>query len=70
MSIQMDVDHQGHDYCTTTKPAALDLALSQTKDLCAEIARLQKQIEQIAISNKFRLEQFAASDHNVRFYTR
>ncbi|KAJ8334017.1 hypothetical protein SKAU_G00413360 [Synaphobranchus kaupii] len=65
----MDVDH---DYCSTnvTEPAALDLSLDHNEDLRAEIARLQKQVEEMSISNKFGLERFAASDDDIRFYTR
>lgn len=40
----MDVDHQDHNYCSTSESTALDLALDHIEDLCAEIARLRKQI--------------------------
>ncbi len=61
-------DRQDHDHCSTSEPAALDLALDHTEDLCAEIARLQKQKEEMATSNsnKFDLEWFAGSDNNIR----
>ncbi|KAJ8368735.1 hypothetical protein SKAU_G00087630 [Synaphobranchus kaupii] len=65
----MDVDH---NYCCTnvTEPAALALCLDHNEDLRAEVARLQKQVEEMSISNKFGLERFAASDDDIRFYTR
>ncbi|KAK2892477.1 hypothetical protein Q8A67_012465 [Cirrhinus molitorella] len=66
----MDVEYSDHDYCSTAEPAALDLSLDHSKDLCAEIAMLRKQIEEITLSSKFCLERFAASDDDIRFYTR
>ncbi len=66
----MDVDCSDHDYCSTAEPAALDLSLDHTEDLRAEIARLRKLIEEISLSSKFCLERFAASDDDIRFYTR
>ncbi|XP_026177649.1 uncharacterized protein LOC113138963 [Mastacembelus armatus] len=66
----IDVDHQDHDYCSTAEPSALNPVLNHTEDPRAEIARLQKQIEEISVKNKFGLERFAASDDDIRFYTR
>ncbi|XP_044037829.1 uncharacterized protein LOC122869174 [Siniperca chuatsi] len=65
--LSMDVALQHHDYCST---AALDLSLDHTEDNRVETVRLQKQMEETAISNKFGLERFAASDDDIRFYTR
>ncbi len=58
--------HQDHNYCSTTEPAEPDLSLDHTEDTVG----LQKQMEDAAISNKFGLERFAASDEDIRFYTR
>ncbi len=66
----MDVELSDHDYCSSAEPAVLDLSLDHTEDLRAEIARLQKQIEEISLSRKFCLERFAASDDDIRLYTR
>ncbi|KAL7377622.1 hypothetical protein ABVT39_002327, partial [Epinephelus coioides] len=67
----MDVTshYPDHDYYSASEPAALDLTLDNTEDLCAEIQSLRKQLEEMAISNKFGLERFAASDDDIRFYT-
>ncbi|CAM4708707.1 unnamed protein product [Leuciscus chuanchicus] len=62
-----DVEYLDHDYCSSAEPAALDLSLDRNED---QIARLQKLIEEITISTKFCLERFAASDYDIRFYTR
>lgn len=53
--------------CSTAEPAALNLSLDHTEDLRA---RLRKQIEEISLSSKFCLERFAATDDDIRFYTR
>lgn len=66
----MDEECYDHDYCSTAKPAALDLSLEHTEDLSAEITKLRKKIEEITLNRKFCLEQFAASDDDIRFYTR
>uniref|UniRef100_A0A9J8BMA1 THAP domain-containing protein 1 n=1 Tax=Cyprinus carpio carpio TaxID=630221 RepID=A0A9J8BMA1_CYPCA len=57
----MDVEYSDHDYCSSAEPAALDLSLDHNED---QIARLQKQIEEITISTKFCLERFAATCAN------
>nr|XP_003200716.2 uncharacterized protein si:dkey-60a16.1 isoform X1 [Danio rerio] len=45
-------------------------ARDHTEDLLVEIACLRKQIEEISLSSRFCLERFAASDDDIRFYTR
>ncbi|KAI2649907.1 Beta-lactamase [Labeo rohita] len=64
------MEYSDHDYCSTAEPAALDLSLDHTEDLRVEIARLHKQIDEITLSSKFCLEQFAVSDDDIRLYTR
>ncbi|KAL0970440.1 hypothetical protein UPYG_G00241950 [Umbra pygmaea] len=66
----MDVECSDHDYCSNVEPAALDLSLGHNEDQSAEIERLQKRIEEITLSSKFCLERFAASDYDIRFFTR
>ncbi|XP_056337352.1 uncharacterized protein si:dkey-60a16.1 [Danio aesculapii] len=63
-SMDAIADHYHHDYIHTS--AARD----HTEDLLVEIASLQKQIEEISLSSRFCLERFAASDDDIRFYTR
>lgn len=67
---EMDVTCSGHDYCSTTEPAALDLALNENAELRAEIARLRGQVEEMALSRRFGLKRFTSSDENIKLYTR
>lgn len=64
----INVDHQDRYNCSTAEPAALDLALSHTRDLCAEIDTFQKKTE--AINSQFGLERFAISDTQIRLCIR
>ncbi|XP_058493877.1 uncharacterized protein LOC131465320 [Solea solea] len=65
------VCHPGdHDYCSSTEPAALDLALDQIDHLRGETATLRKRVEEISVSSRFGLQRFAASDDDIWFYTR
>lgn len=66
----MEVDRNDHDYCSTTEPGAVDLALGETEGLQSELSKLRRQMEEMAISCKFGLERFASSDDDIRFYTR
>ncbi|KAG9279114.1 uncharacterized protein LOC125784831 [Astyanax mexicanus] len=59
-----------HDYCASTEPAALDISLNENEELREEISRLRKQVEELTISSRFGLERFAASDEDIRFFTR
>nr|XP_020461564.1 uncharacterized protein F13E9.13, mitochondrial-like isoform X3 [Monopterus albus] len=42
--------------CSTTEPTAFTLTLDHIEDLCVEMAKSQKQTEEMAISDKFGLE--------------
>ncbi|KAK7124618.1 hypothetical protein R3I94_018860 [Phoxinus phoxinus] len=44
--------------------------LTALKNIYEEIARLRNLIEEISISNKFCMEQFAGSDDDIRFFKR
>ncbi|RXN38368.1 hypothetical protein ROHU_001174 [Labeo rohita] len=66
----MEVDCHDHDYCYTTEPAAVDLALGETEELRSKLSKLRREMEEMAISCKFGLERFASSDDDIRFYTR
>ncbi|XP_028326671.1 histone-lysine N-methyltransferase SETDB1-B-like isoform X3 [Gouania willdenowi] len=65
-----NVPYPDHNYCSSAEPGALDLALSVIEEVRAENAALHRQKEEMAISNKFGSERFAASDEDIRFYTR
>lgn len=66
----MDLCPPDHDYCSTPEPGDLDLALSAYKDLQEKHTMLLKEMEQLTVGSKFSLERFAASDEDIRFYTR
>uniref|UniRef100_A0A1A8KZ84 Si:dkey-177p2.16 n=1 Tax=Nothobranchius kuhntae TaxID=321403 RepID=A0A1A8KZ84_NOTKU len=51
----MDEHLPDHDYCSSAEPAAIDLALDHIQDLQAEIASQRKQMEEMALSNKYGL---------------
>ncbi|ROJ25239.1 hypothetical protein DPX16_20052, partial [Anabarilius grahami] len=68
--VPMDAQHLEHDYCSVPEPAAVDNALNQTEDLRKEVERLRRRVEELSVSQRFCLGRFAASDDDVRFYTR
>ncbi len=68
--VPMDPQHLEHDYCSVSEPAAVDLALDQTEDLRKEVEQLMKQVEELSVRQSFCLGRFAASDDDMRFYTR
>ena len=61
--MEVQLQYQDHDYCSSPVPSTVDLALER-------IADLEKQLLEMSISSKFGLERFAASDDDIRFYTR
>ncbi len=68
--VPVDLQHQEHDYCSFPIPAAVNLSLDQTEDLRKEVEQLRKQVEELSVRQRFCLGRFAASDDDVRFYTR
>uniref|UniRef100_A0A8C1YKK1 THAP domain-containing protein 1 n=1 Tax=Cyprinus carpio TaxID=7962 RepID=A0A8C1YKK1_CYPCA len=60
--------HQEHDYCSSSVQD--ELALDQTEDLRKEVARLKRLVAELAVLKRFCLGRFAASDDDIRFYTR
>ncbi len=68
--VPVDLQHQEHDYCSFPVPAAVDLSLDQTDDLRKEVEQLRKQVEELSVRQRFCLGRFAASDDDIRFYTR
>ncbi|KAL6470609.1 hypothetical protein MHYP_G00217280 [Metynnis hypsauchen] len=59
-----------HDYCSVPEAAALDLALIKNEELTKEVEDLRNKLEQTKLQNRFGLQRFAASDEDIRFYTR
>lgn len=68
--VPMEVRYVDHDYCSAPKPAAADNALDQTEELRKEVERLRKQVEELTVRQRFCLGRFAASDDDIKFYTR
>ncbi|KAI7800509.1 uncharacterized protein LOC130565305 [Triplophysa rosa] len=68
--VPVEVHHVEHDYCAVPKPAAADNAQDQTEELRKEVERLRRQVEELSMSQRFCLGRFAASDDDIRFYTR
>ncbi|XDV50069.1 hypothetical protein PO909_019192 [Leuciscus waleckii] len=68
--VPMDAHYLEHDYCSVPEPAAVDNALDQTEDLHKKVDRLMRQVEDLSVSQRFCLGRFAASDDDIRFYTR
>ncbi|KAF4113997.1 hypothetical protein G5714_004220 [Onychostoma macrolepis] len=46
------------------------LKKDQTEDLRKEVEQLRKQVEELSVRHRFCLGRFAASDDDIRFYTR
>lgn len=67
---QGDIHHLEHDYCSVPEPKTADNALDPAKDLREEVERLRRQVEEMSVSQRFCLGRFAASDDDIRFYTR
>ncbi|XP_056092311.1 uncharacterized protein LOC130071488 [Rhinichthys klamathensis goyatoka] len=62
--------HLEHDYCSVPEPAAVDNALDQSEDLHKKVEQLMRQVEELSVGQRFSLGRFAASDDDIRFYTR
>lgn len=75
---EVDADHETcynvsmkhHDYCVPPEPSALDMSISEREKLEEEIQKLKKQMEDMAMEQRFGLQRFAGSDEDIRFYTR
>ncbi|XP_065108576.1 uncharacterized protein [Paramisgurnus dabryanus] len=66
----MEFQQPEHDYCSSPVPAAVDLSLDRTEELQKEVERLKKQVEELSVHHSFCLGRFAASDDDIRFFTR
>ncbi|XP_041639267.1 uncharacterized protein LOC121507149 [Cheilinus undulatus] len=59
-----------HDYAAAPDPAVVDLAIEENEALRAEINHLKKQLEGLHMMQRFGIHRFAASDSDIRFFTR
>ncbi|XP_039511235.1 uncharacterized protein si:ch211-262i1.5 isoform X2 [Pimephales promelas] len=66
--VPTDFPHQDHDYCSS--PVQVNLAVKQTEDLRKQVESLMKQVAELTLLQRFCLGRFAASDDDIRFYTR
>lgn len=63
-----DLPHRDHDYCSS--PAQVNLAVDQNEDLRKQVESLRRQVAELTVLQRFCLGRFAASDDDIRFYTR
>ena len=59
-----------HDYASAPDPAVVDLALDDNMSLRDEILKLREHAEKMTINQRFGIHRFAASDKDIRFFTR
>ncbi|XP_030605162.1 uncharacterized protein LOC115794060 [Archocentrus centrarchus] len=59
-----------HDYASSLDPAVVDLVLEENNALRDEIRQLREQIESLMLRQRFGIHRFAASDKDIRFFTR
>ncbi len=60
--------HQEHDYCSSLVQDHLEV--DETEVLRKEVERLKRQVTELSVLQRFCLGRFAASDDDIRFYTR
>ncbi|XP_023813354.1 uncharacterized protein LOC111947752 isoform X1 [Oryzias latipes] len=59
-----------HDYASASDPAVVDLALDDNMSLRDEILKLREHVEKLTMNQRFGIHRFAASDKDIRFFTR
>ncbi|XP_013875198.1 uncharacterized protein LOC106525482 [Austrofundulus limnaeus] len=59
-----------HDYVDAPEPAVVDLVLEANETLREELRQLQEQVESLTVRQRFGIYRFAASDKDIRFFTR
>nr|XP_005163657.1 uncharacterized protein LOC566646 isoform X2 [Danio rerio] len=67
---QGDIHHLEHDYCSVPETTTADNGPDPVKELREEVERLRRQVEEMSVSQRFCLGRFAASDDDIKFYTR
>ncbi|XP_005163658.2 uncharacterized protein isoform X3 [Danio rerio] len=67
---QGDIHHLEHDYCSVPETTTADNGPDPVKELREEVERLRRQVEEMSVSQTFCLGRFAASDDDIKFYTR
>ncbi|XP_042618956.1 uncharacterized protein LOC109078173 [Cyprinus carpio] len=59
-----------HDYASASDPAVVDLALDDNMSLRDEILKLREHVEKLTMNQRFGIHRFAATDKDIRFFTR
>uniref|UniRef100_A0A8C6MHG4 THAP domain-containing protein 1 n=1 Tax=Nothobranchius furzeri TaxID=105023 RepID=A0A8C6MHG4_NOTFU len=59
-----------HDYASAPDPAIVDLVLEENTSLRDENRLLRQQLERLTLKQRFGIHRFAASDKDIRFFTR
>ncbi|XP_023685266.2 uncharacterized protein [Paramormyrops kingsleyae] len=59
-----------HDYALGPDPTVVDLVLEENASLREEVRLLRQQIESLTLTQRFGIHRFAASDKDIRFFTR
>lgn len=59
-----------HDYVSSWDPAVVDMTLSESTSLIVEIQQLRTRAEELGVKQRFGIHRFAASDKDIRFFTR
>ena len=59
-----------HDYVSAPDPVVVDLVLEENASLREEIRQLRGQVESLTLRRRFSIHHFAASDKDIRFFTR
>lgn len=67
--VAVDFQHEDHNYYCTS-PVQNDEVVDLTKDLRKEVELLKRKVAQFSVHQRFCLGRFAASDNDIRFYTR
>nr|XP_695963.3 uncharacterized protein si:ch211-262i1.5 isoform X1 [Danio rerio] len=67
--VPMDFQHEDHNYYCTSR-VQNDEVVDPTDDLRNEVEVLKRKVAEFSVNQRFCLGRFAASDDDIRFYTR